>query len=65
MRTFKLKKRKRVHGLHFAPDGGRLLVIGAPQVDVVESATWLDLATGETVGRIEQLAIGYAVAPDL
>src|SRR5687768_13631671 len=65
MRTFKLRKCKRVHGLHFAPSGGRLLVVGASQVDVVESAIWLDLATGEAVSRIDQLAVRYAVAPDL
>lgn len=64
MRTFKLKKCKRIHGLHFAPDGGILLVVGAPQVDVVESATRIDLATGMTVSRIDQLAVAYAVAPD-
>jgi WD40 repeat protein len=65
MRAFKLKKCKRAHGLHFAPSGGRLLVVGASQVDVVESAIWLDLATGEAVSRIDQLAVRYAVAPDL
>src|SRR5690349_11813656 len=65
MRTFKLKKCKRVHGLHFPPQGGKLLVVGASQVDVVESAIWLDLLTGEIDGRTDQLAVRYAVVPDL
>lgn len=65
MRIFKLKKCKRIHGLHFAPQGGRLLVVGASIVEVVESAIWLDVATGTVVSRIDLSAFRYAVPPDV
>ncbi len=64
MRTYKLRKCKRVHGLHFAGDGRRLLAVGGAEAGMVDSAVWLDLATGDSAGRIDQLARGYAVAPD-
>ncbi|MCI0701607.1 MAG: hypothetical protein L0241_11040 [Planctomycetia bacterium] len=63
MRTFKLKKCPRVHGIHFAPDGKRLLAVGGKEVRMVDCAVWLDLATGENVDRIEQFANCYAVDP--
>ena len=64
MRTYKLKKCKRVHGLHFAADGRRLLAVGGAEAGMVDSALWLDLATGDSANRIDQLARGYAVSPD-
>jgi WD40 repeat protein len=63
MRAYKLKKLKRVHGLHFAPDGSRVLAVGGDEVGMVDAAVWLDLATGETSGRVEQFAGCYAVDP--
>ncbi len=65
MRTFKLRKLKRVHGLHFAPDGGRLLAVGGDEAFMVDAAVWLDLTTGAETGRLEFLADQYAVAPGL
>jgi WD40 repeat protein len=65
MRQYKLKKLKRVHGVHFTPDGTRLLAVGGEEVRMVDCAVWLDLATGENVGRIEQFASCYAVDPAL
>jgi hypothetical protein len=65
MRQYKLKKCKRVHGIHFSPDGARLLAVGGAEVRMVDCAVWLDLATGESAGRIEQLADCYAVDPQL
>jgi WD40 repeat protein len=65
MRTYKLKKCKRVHGLHFTPDGKRLLAVGGEEVRMVDCAVWLDLATGENADRIEQFANCYAVDPAL
>lgn len=65
MRPFALKKCKRVHGLYFTSDGSHLLVVGAPQVDVVESVIWLDLASGKTVRRLDKLAACYALSADL
>lgn len=63
MRAYKLKKLKRVHGLHFTPDGARLLAVGGDEVNMVDAAVWLDLATGETSGRVEQFAGCHAVDP--
>src|SRR6266508_3753728 len=65
MRQYRLTKCKRIHGVHFAPDGKRLLAVGGAEVRTVESAVWLDLATGENVGRIDQVANCYAVDPRL
>jgi hypothetical protein len=65
VRQYKLTKCKRVHGLHFAPDGSRLLAVGGAEVRMVDSAVWLDLATGENTGRVDQFAQCYAVPPDL
>lgn len=65
MREYKLKKCKRVHAIHFAPDGRRLLAIGGTEARVVDAAVWLDLATGENVGRVERYATCVAVHPAL
>jgi WD40 repeat protein len=65
VRQYKLKKCKRVHGIHFTPDGTRLLAVGGEEVRMVDCAVWLDLATGENVDRIEQFANCYAVDPAL
>jgi WD40 repeat protein len=65
MRAYKLKKCKRVHGLHFAPNGRRVLAVGGAEVRMVDTAVWLDLAGGETAGRIDLLATCYAVDPGL
>jgi WD40 repeat protein len=64
MRPYKLKKCKRVHGLHFAPGGQRLLAVGGEEARMVDGAVWLDLATGENVARIDQFAQCYAVPAD-
>lgn len=65
MREYKLKKCKRVHGVHFTPDGARVLAVGGAEARMVDCGVWLDLATGENVGRVEQFANCYAVPPDL
>lgn len=65
MRTFKFKKLKRIHGLHFAPDGGRVLGVGGQEVGMIDSAVWLDLASGESGARVDQFAESYAVDPAL
>ena len=63
MRAYKLKKLKRIHGLHFTPDGAQLLAVGGAEVRMVDVAVWLDLATGANTGRIELMANCYAVDP--
>ena len=65
MRAYKLKKLKRIHGLHFTPDGARLLAVGGAEVRMVDAAVWLDLATGANDRRIELMAECYAVDPGL
>jgi DNA-binding beta-propeller fold protein YncE len=64
MRAYKFKKLKRIHGVHFTPDGARLVAVGGMEVRMVDSAVWLDLATGENVGRADQFCQCYAVSPD-
>jgi sugar lactone lactonase YvrE len=63
MRQYKLKKCKRVHGLHFTPDGARLFAVGGEEVRMVDCAVWLDLSTGENADRIDLFAQCYAVDP--
>jgi WD40 repeat protein len=65
VRQYKLKKCKRIHGLHFAPDGTRLLAVGGAEARMIDTAVWLDLATGAIVGRVDQSARCYAVSPDV
>lgn len=65
MRAYKFKKLKRIHGVHFTPDGSRLLAVGGAEVRMVDAGVWLDLASGENVGRFDQFAHCYAVTPDL
>lgn len=64
MLTLKLKKCKRVHGLHFTPTG-RLLAVGGSVVEAVETAIWLDVSTGEAADRIELSGFCHAVPPDV
>lgn len=64
MRRYKLKKMKRVHGLHFTPCCTRLLVCGGQNSLTVDSAVLLDLATGDERARIEQKGTCYAVPSD-
>ncbi len=65
MRVVKLKKMKRISGVHFAPDGGRLLVCGGEEVRMVDDAVWIDVAAGKEIGRLGLNADCYAVTDDL
>ena len=65
MRVVKLKKMKRIGGVHFAPDGSRLLVCGGDEAQSVDVAVWVDVAKGEETGRVPLYADWYAVTPDL
>jgi len=65
VRRLKLKKCKRVHSLHFAPDGRRLLAVGGYEVRGVQAAVWLDPHAGAEVRRLDVLAECAAVTPDL
>jgi WD domain, G-beta repeat len=64
MRTFKLKKCNRIHGLHFTPDNQQLLVIGGYEADGINDIAWFDIATGNVVRRLELLADFYTTSPD-
>jgi WD40 repeat protein len=63
MRTYKLKKLKRIHGIHFTPDSTRLLALGGTEVRGVETAVWLDLASGENVDRMDEMSDCYTLDP--
>ena len=63
MRTLKLKKCKRVRGLLASPDGTQLLALGGVEVEGVETAVWLDLATGEPVRTVRFSAESFLLDP--
>ena len=42
MRLIKLKGMRRVNGLHFAPDGRRLLAVGGYEVRSCDTAAWIE-----------------------
>lgn len=65
MRVVKLKKMKRIGGVHFAPDGSRLLVCGGEEVRMVDDAVWIDVAAGKETSRVRLFGECYAVTPDL
>lgn len=65
MREYKLKKCKRIHSVHFAPGGQRLLALGGAEARMVDAAMWLNLVTGENEERVERFATCGAVDPDL
>jgi WD40 repeat protein len=65
VRVVKLKKMKRISGIHYAPDGGRLLVCGGEEVRMVDDAVWVDVLNGEESSRVRLFADCYAVTDDL
>ncbi|HEV3437393.1 MAG TPA: hypothetical protein VG122_08540, partial [Gemmata sp.] len=65
MRSYKLKKCKRIHGLHFTPNSRQLLIAYGVEANGADSAVWLDLATGTVpFGSQTQLTMPYAIADD-
>ncbi len=64
MRLAKLASMKRINGLHFAPDGRRLLAVGGAEVRMQDDAVWVDVGKWEEVGRSQLRGESYAVAPD-
>ena len=64
MRPFKLKKCKRIHGLCFAPNGGRLLVLGGYEASGPDMAIRVDVATGEQEQVLSFNANAFAIADD-
>jgi len=65
MRLVKLKAMKRINGLHFTPDGRRLLVVGGVEAGSADEAVWIDPTTGAESGRMGLNAERYAVSADL
>jgi WD40 repeat protein len=65
VRVVKLKKMKRINGVHYTPDGGRLLVCGGEEVRGVDEGVWIDVVNGVETGRIDLFADCYAVTNDL
>ena len=51
MRVIKLKKVKRINGLHYAPDG-RLLVVGGSEAGAADVGVWVDAAGGAEAQRL-------------
>lgn len=65
MRIVKLKGMKQVNGLHYSPDGRRLLAVGGYEVWSIDEARWVDVIGGTETLRVLLDASSYAVSPDL
>lgn len=65
MRVVKLKGMRQVNGLHYAPDGRRLLAVGGYEVRSLDEARWVDVVGGAEMLRVPLNASCYAVSPDL
>jgi hypothetical protein len=64
MHAIKLRKCPRIHGLHYAPDGRRLVAFGGSETHFVDAAVWVDPTAGPTGRRLDFLAHCYAISPD-
>jgi WD40 repeat protein len=65
MRIVKLKGMRQVNGLHYAPDGRRLLAVGGYEVRSIDEARWVDVGEGAETLRVSLNASCYAVSLDL
>jgi WD40 repeat protein len=65
MRPVKLKGMRQINGLHYAPDGRRLLVVGGAEVRMQDEAVWIDVGEMKETLRIRLFGESYAVTPDL
>lgn len=63
MRVIKLKKVKRINGLHYAADG-RLLVVGGYEAGAADDGVWVDPVAGLEISRREFGGEVYAVSAD-
>src|SRR5262249_31469980 len=64
MRTFKIKKCRRLHDLRFSPKGDRLMVIGGYEAGGPDTSICLDLATGEAIRTDPFCVDSYAFSSD-
>ena len=62
MRVIKLKKVKRINGLHYAPDG-RLLVVSGSEAGAAGVCVWVDPTAGAELHRFDLAGECYAVSP--
>jgi WD40 repeat protein len=65
MRLVKLKAMKRINGLHYTPDGRRLLAVGGAEVRMQDWAVWIDVGEMTETLRIPMHASCAAVSPDV
>lgn len=65
VRLVKLKGMKRVNGLHYTPDGRRLLAVGGAEVRMQDEAVWIDVGEMKETLRIPLHANCCAVTSDL
>jgi WD40 repeat protein len=64
MRQIKLKAIKRINGLHFTPDGRKLLAVGGAEVRMQDEAVWIDVGEMKETLRIPLHANCAAVSAD-
>ena len=65
MRLVTLNGMRHVSGLHYSPDGRRLLAVGGQMELHIDEARWVDVADGCETLQIPLFAACYAVSPDL
>lgn len=65
MRLVTLAGLQHVCGLHFTPDGQRLLAVGGEMLKHIDQARWVDVAEGRETLQIPLFASCYAVSPNL
>ncbi len=64
MRQIKLKAMKQISGLHYTPDGRRLLVVGGYEVRSADEARWVNVADGTEALSVPLRAESAAVSAD-
>ena len=65
MRLVKLKGVGRINGLHYTPDGRRLLAVGGSSDSRHDMARWVDVGDAREPLRQPLAASHYAVSSDL
>lgn len=65
MRLIKLKAMKRVNGLHYTPDGRKLLAVGGAEVRMQDWAVWIEMSEMKETLRIPMHASCAAVSADV
>ncbi len=64
MRLIKLKAMKRINGLHFTPDGRKLLAVGGRYANNADELRWVNVPVMTEWYRVPIYSFRYALSPD-